>query len=515
MNAPTRRKFLADVGRGMLVASVGASLAGELGISPAWADAEGKRLDFGSLESLASLMQETPPDKLQPVLVHKLEQGTELKTLVAAGALANAREFGGNDYIGFHTFMALGPAYHMAQELPAAQQALPVLKVLYRNASRMQAVGGRKDTLIPVEYAELPAGEGGEIMQQASRGGDYAKAESTFATLAKGPPGEAFNHLQFAVQDEVDVHRVVLCWRAFSTLDLTGAEHAQALLRQSVRYCVQREADMKSRNQSPSAIRTLLPKLLDQFKLLGRSAGDKRAEDGWINNLAQQIANSSREQAAEAVAAALAEGFIVEDVGEALSLAANALLLRDQGRPPQWANAEKPAGSTHGDSIGVHASDAANAWRNIARASNPRNQIASMIVGAFHTGGQLYGGMNKEPYPFAEHLEKVAAKEPDALLAELETAVKAKDQLQACAVVQKYGLLGHSAKPIFDLLLKYGISEDGALHAEKYYRTVSEEFATHRAPFKWRQLAALARVTASEYGRPAPGVQQARELLKV
>jgi hypothetical protein len=282
----------------MLVASVGASLAGELGILPAWAEAEGKRLTFGPLESLAALMQETPPDKLLPVLVHKLEQGTELRTLVAAGALANAREFGGNDYIGFHTFMALGPAYHMAQELPAAQQALPVLKVLYRNASRIQAVGGRKDTLIPVEYAELPAGNGGEIMQQAARSGDYGKAESTFATLAKGPPGEAFNHLQFAVQDEVDVHRVVLCWRAFSTLDLTGAEHAQALLRQSVRYCVQREADIKGRNQSPSPIRTLLPKLLDQYKLLSRSAGDKRAEDGWIDNLAQQIANSSREQAA-------------------------------------------------------------------------------------------------------------------------------------------------------------------------------------------------------------------------
>lgn len=514
MNASSRRQFLADVGKGMLVASMGSVLATELGVSPAWADAEGKRLNFGSLESLASLMQETPPDKLQPVLVQKLDQGTELKTLVAAGALANARQFGGNDYIGFHTFMALGPAYHMAQELPAAQKALPVLKVLYRNAARMQAVGGRKDTLVPVEFAELPTGEAGEIMQQASRSGDYAKAESTFATLAKGPPGEAFNHLQFAVQDEVDVHRVVLCWRAFSTLDLTGAEHAQALLRQSVRYCVQREHDIKSRDQATSPIRALLPKLLDQYKLLGRSAGDKRAEDKWIDNLAHEIAGGSREKAAELVAAALAEGFIVEDIGEAISLASNLLVLRDPGRPPEWSSAEKPAGSTHGDSVGVHASDSANAWRNIARASNLRNQIASMIVGAYHTGGQA-GRLNKDPYPFAEHLEKVTSKEPDALLAELEAAVKEQDQLRACAVVQRYGSLGHAARPVFDVLLKYGVSEDGALHAEKYYRTVTEEFAAHRAPFKWRQLAALARVTASEYGRPAPGVQQARELLKV
>jgi hypothetical protein len=31
--------------------------------------------------------------------------------------------------------------------------------------------------------------------------------------------------------------------------------------------------------------------------------------------------------------------------------------------------------------------------------------------------------------------------------------------------------------------------------------------------FRGRQLAALARVTASEYGRPAPGMAEARELL--
>ena len=45
--------------------------------------------------------------------------------------------------------MALVPAYEMAQELPKERQALPVLKVLYRNASRIQAYGGRASTLVP------------------------------------------------------------------------------------------------------------------------------------------------------------------------------------------------------------------------------------------------------------------------------------------------------------------------------------------------------------------------------
>ena len=72
-------------------------------------------------------------------------------------------------------------------------------------------------------------------------------------------------------------------------------------------------------------------------------------------------------------------------------------------------------------------------------------------------------------------------------------------------------------------MLRYSISEDGRLHAEKYYHTVTEEFATTREAFRWRQLVGLARVTASAYGynrqdargHRAPGYQQACRLLGV
>ena len=66
---------------------------------------------------------------------------------------------------------------------------------------------------------------------------------------------------------------------------------------------------------------------------------------------------------------------------------------------------------------------------------------------------------------------------------------------------------------MFSLLRGYAISEDGALHAEKYYGTTSDEFAAGRPAFKWRQLVALARVTASEHGYPAPGFAEAKKLL--
>src|SRR5689334_966131 len=113
--ARTRREFLAEVGRGMLVASVGSAVAADLGLASGAAADGPAPLSFGALDPLVGLMQETPIQKLLPALVDKIKDGTDLRTLVAAGALANARKFGGHDYIGYHTFMALSPALEMAR----------------------------------------------------------------------------------------------------------------------------------------------------------------------------------------------------------------------------------------------------------------------------------------------------------------------------------------------------------------------------------------------------------------
>src|SRR4029078_1550038 len=142
ITTPTRRQFLANVSQGAIAAAVGFGTVGSMGLAPALDGAE--TLSFGTLETLVCLLQETAPDKLLAALVGHLKSGTELRRLVAAAALANARTFGGEDYIGFHTMMALAPSLHMAQELPASMQPLPVFKVLYRNTNRIQEHGGRK-----------------------------------------------------------------------------------------------------------------------------------------------------------------------------------------------------------------------------------------------------------------------------------------------------------------------------------------------------------------------------------
>jgi hypothetical protein len=514
----TRREFFADVGRGMLVATVGYGMATELGLAPAFAADAPDALDFGTLEPLVRLMQETPATKLMPLLAGKLKAGTELRRLVAAAALANARTFGGEDYVGFHTMMALAPSLHMAKELPDSLQPLPVFKVLYRNTNRIQEKGGRKDEVLhAVKPGTLPEGRSGaDLLREAVHRKDVAGAERTFASLAQLSADDALNHLLATVEDCTEVHRVVLPYRAWDLLDLIGREQAHTLLRQSVRYCIR--AESWATNAPYNEPRALLPKMLEQHQLLGRAPGTRVADDDWVEELSQTIFRSTSEQAADAAASALKEGFAPAAVAEAVSLAANQLVLRDAGRPARDEVAGKPMGSVHGDSIGVHACDSANAWRNLARVSNSRNAFACVILGAYQAAHDrtARGGdfQHWEPLPLQRHVEQIKSSEAAVLLGELDDAVRQNLQARAAAVVQRYGDLGHSERGIFDTLLRYAVSEDGALHAEKFYRTVTEEFASTRPKFRWRQLVALARVTASEYGRPAPGVADAKELLK-
>ena len=84
--------------------------------------------------------------------------------------------------------------------------------------------------------------------------------------------------------------------------------------------------------------------------------------------------------------------------------------------------------------------------------------------------------LNWQPLPIQWHLDAVKSTNPESLLREANEAIRGNLQARASAVIHRYGELGHDPRPAFDLLLRYAVSEDGSLHAEKFYRTASEEF---------------------------------------
>lgn len=64
MKNHNRRRFLADVGRGMLLGSVGTTTALDPGLTQSLASQPLSRIAFGAIEPSVSLMQESSPDEL-------------------------------------------------------------------------------------------------------------------------------------------------------------------------------------------------------------------------------------------------------------------------------------------------------------------------------------------------------------------------------------------------------------------------------------------------------------------
>jgi hypothetical protein len=157
----------------------------------------------------------------------------------------------------------------------------------------------------------------------------------------------------------------------------------------------------------------------------------------------------------------------------------------------------------------------------MARVVSDRHAATGLVVAAYHT--MRNNSFTAPPLPKEAHRELVKSTDPQGLLNEAEDAIRGNDQGRAAAAVAIYGDQGHPAQPVFDLMLKYTVSEDGRLHGEKYYQTVTEEFATTRAAYRWRHMVGLARVTASAYGfnredqpgHRAPGYEEACRLLGV
>lgn len=499
MRQSTRRVFLGNVGDCMLLASLGPALAEAIGLGQDPAPAASGR----DLERLVGLIMDTPLDKLQAKVAAALENGTSLRDVVGAAALANARTFGGTDYDGYHAFMALEPALTMGCRLPERQRPLPVLKVLYRTKAHMLRLG-KSRRLGEVEAAKAPATA--NALRECVLDCDMRGAEAVFKKIhdTKGLD-RAYDDLQKIVQVEIDVHQTVLAWRAYDMLSIAGKNHGWELLRQEVRHCVDREQGRVKRNRPEPAVRRHIPKILAEHELLETEPGNKRPDDARVAELANIVMRSGRRDAAEQCAAALASGWDPEVVGEAISVAASDYTLHQKPNP-------RKRNGVHGAGTGVHAADTANAWRNIARVSPNSTKMTSLVVAAYHTAGQFHQ-VAPERTPYEDRARQIRQDAPKELLGLLDGFIRDRDLLGACAAMHKYCEQGGAHEPALDLCMHHAIENDGALHAEKYFKQILEELPRVRKAFRARRLVALARVTASLAGEPAPGLAEAKRLL--
>lgn len=495
----TRRQLLASAGTTALVASLGSDLFTTLGFAAPRLRG-GDDLDLGDLGPLADLFEEVPLGGLMERLVRELRAGQSLERLVAAGALANARALGGEDYEGYHAFMGMVPALAIAREMPTEDAPLPVLKTLKRSAVRMRAAGRTKLTEVEPEPGDPRA---------AVRERELARAERALAAHAKDGASATWNALHPVIVDDIEVHLVVFAWRAKEISDLAGPEHALTSMRQILHFADGREARRRRDGKPEPAVRTVVPSLIEQHELAGGAPGIASMSDEALSELADVLVTSSRADGAAACAQALADGAPSRDVSEALCLASTRLLLRDRGR--QDGAKGRPKGSVHGASVGVHASDSALAWREIAETVPGRAQVATLLAGGFHTAGQgAWSG--RAAYPYAKHLEWARGLDRDRVAGALAEAAAGGDQRRAGAAAHRMSELG-MGEQLFTTLRPVSVGQDGALHAEKYQHTARVVHGFSREAFRREHLVAYARVVASQACATAPEVEEARALL--
>jgi hypothetical protein len=499
---------------GLLNRSASAATRGEFSSSD-------DELTFGAFEPLVDMLQQTSADKLIGVLVEKIRTGTSLRDLAAATALANARAFGGEDYVGFHTLMAIGPALEISERLDARSAPLPLIKIALRNAKALAAANRHSTSTLrslKVESsinADVKPGRYAELMKSAVHSGDLAKAESTLAISVSRRPMSAYQELLDVVEESAEVHRVVLAARSWELLDLVGRDRAETMLRQSLRYCVKNE---KHREKSPCVPPVDI--LADALDVLAKRpiTGIRTLSDVELGGLSEELFRASPADAIGVVVERLKIGVSPADVGEAIALGATQLTLRDAGLREKDARPGKPAGSVHGDSIGVHASDSANAWRYIHSVESGTHQVSSVLLSAFQLavdrvarGGDF---LNRKPYPTDEHLGSVGGDStPERFIDAIDDAIRHRDQGRAAALTKRFGETVGDAEAFLKLARRHAVDEDGALHAEKYYRTCSQEYSRTRRSRRWDHLVALARVTASMAGNAVAELSEARERL--
>lgn len=511
----SRRRLLGGGCRGALLVGLGAGLGiptrargGSIG---SWIEGE-DALDFGRHREWVEFLLSASPDGMLERVASGLRSGERREDWVAASALANAVAFGGEDYEGYHVAMALIPSLRMAARLKEGEAGLPVLKVMHRNARRMQRIGTPKTrALRGVPRASEVSEDIPSRLVEAVRGLDGEAAESLFRATSRDLPRGQAEQLLPLVCDDAEVHRVVLLERAYDMVELCGADQAQVLLRQLVRFSLDVEPRISKRRRTIE-LRSCVPEVIEEFGLHTPPKATRSVGAAEVEAWASQLVVLSRSEGARMVGEALAQGVPEAAIGEVISLAGAELILRDPGRARAEASKEKPEGSVHGASTGVHASDSALAWRSLGTLGDWQQRARTWVTAAYHIAGQ--GSDHRKDCPgLNEAREELKSRPPEKPEDQLELAIRAGDQARSVALAERMAEYAGSVDELFTVLAAASLEADGALHAEKIDETTSSAFRRARAEHRARFPMALARVCASEAGFLAPGLAEARERL--
>ena len=192
-------------------------------------------------------MQETPPDKLLPILVEQLQSGTELSSSWRRRRWPTPAPSAARTTSASTRMMALSPGLPdgrascppSATAAAGAQGALPQHQP-HPGERRPEDRGPPPGRARPSRRQAAP---GGEALRDAVRRKDATDGRSDASPHSRSGIRRRCASTTCCRGAGRTPRSTASCclYRAWDLLDLVGREHAHTLLRQSVRYCVKAE----------------------------------------------------------------------------------------------------------------------------------------------------------------------------------------------------------------------------------------------------------------------------------
>ena len=387
----TRRELFSDVGRGMIAAAVGTEPRRRSRLRLRARPTRPATSPSATSNRSSRSCRKRPPDKLLPKVAEKLKSGTELKTFVAAaapGQRPRVRRRG------------LRRLPHAHGPRPGVQDGEGGDRSPSDSRSRCMKVlvpqqhpppGSRRHEGRSAEAGRSPASSTsdrtrGEQLRDAARKADMAAAEATFAAICKnGKPEDALNATarRGGRRDRGSPRRARVAGVGPDQLRRRRAGPHDAppvgpLLREG-------RGEREPGEVQPAASRTAAEAARPAQADRARSPARRSADDAWVEKFADTIfASTAGSRPPMRSPRRWPRASSAEAIGEAISLAANQLVLRDQGRPKEWTSAEQ-AGRQRPRRLGRRALRATRSTPGgtSSRAGDRRTQVTSLILAGY------------------------------------------------------------------------------------------------------------------------------------
>ena len=480
-----------------------------------------RRVQFSEdIEPLVQFIEETDPSEIVDQTLVKLRDGTPIRTMLTASALAVTRSSDlppGHHGGPLHPLVGLHALHHLVERLEGENRFLPILQHVALSNKHIHHPAMGPYMLLdfePIDAGGVEATK--EAFFTAVNRGESNMADHYFLWLWDNvPPVEALDLLlTIAIpKNLLDDHYFIfpsLTWRA---LEWLGQEYLPILMRPAVRYV--------SRYPTPPAIPEI-EALLEEHELMTRPLRQHTGDDetATIGRVGEAIGECSVFADIPGVLAqAMADGLSLEGTGEALSIGAASLFLR----------------SLTGNPMDVHLHTSVNVRRYLVQLEglSLRNKLLALLL--WHTGPEVRSTQNRlesSPQPDPEAVAALPYRTQDELLDAMTESIYQQPpinwagaanlgQVRAAPEVktvinlaQQYVNSGYDATAFLSRLAEIVCHDNFTeMHAFKHHQAIVEEFYATREPWRWRHLVAGAQAAAISFGKNMEVYEEAIDLL--